>query len=168
MGTGWYVLRSKPNKEQFLWGQVLAHHVEIYYPSVKAQVVNPRARKMRPYFPGYLFVHVDLAQMPHSFWYWLPGSRGLVSFDEIPAVVPDALIIAIRRKVDEINASGGEQFVRLKPGDPVIVQSGPFSDYTGIFDGCVSGNDRVRVLLNHLRGRQTPVILPAEQVALKK
>jgi len=167
MTIAWYVLRSKPNKESFLWGQVLAHQVENYYPAIRAKVVNPRARKMKPYFPGYLFVRVDIGQMSQSFWRWLPGSRGLVLFDDTPAMVPDALISAIRRKVDEINAAGSEQLVGLKPGDAVTIQGGPFAEYDAIFDRCVSGGNRVRVLLKHLRNMQIPIELPAAQIEKK-
>ncbi len=168
MMTAWYVLRSKPNKEDFLWGQVLAHQIEVFYPSIRVKTVNPRARKMRPYFPGYLFVHADLQDVSHSFWRWLPGASGLVSFDESPALVPDALVEAIRRKCDSINAAGGEQLLGLQPGDPVVIQSGPFSAYEAIFDKCISGNDRVRVLLKVLRDGRIPVELPAGQIKQKK
>ncbi len=167
MAIAWYVLRSKPNKEDFLWGQVLAHQVEAFYPAIRAKVVNPRARKMKPYFPGYLFVRVDLEQMSQSFWRWLPGSRGLVSFDETPAMVPEALISAIRKKVEAVNASAREPLAGLKQGDAVTIQAGPFMDYEAIFDRCVSGNERVRVLLKHLRSRLLAVELPASQIEKK-
>lgn len=168
MAACWYVLRSKPNKENFLWEQVLAHQVEVFYPAIRAKVVNPRARKMRPYFPGYLFVRADIRNLAPSFWLWLPGSRGLVSFDDAPATVPDALIAAIRRKVEQINAAGADQAARIQPGESVSIQSGPFAEYDAIFDRCVSGSDRVRVLLRHLQGRLIPVELPAAQVEQKK
>lgn len=161
MTIAWYVLRSKPNKENFLWGQVQAHQIEVYYPWIHAKAVNPRARKTKPYFPGYLFVHTDVEQMSKSFWRWLPGSQGLLSFDEVPALVPDGLVAAIRRKVDVINAAGGEQLVGLQHGDAVKIKDGPFAQYDAIFDSCVSGNERVRVLLKQLKDRMIPVELPA-------
>lgn len=168
MSKGWYILRSKPNKEDFLLGQVLAYQVEAYYPAVRARAVNPRARKYKPYFPGYLFVHVDLQQTPSSFWRWLPGARGLVAFGETPAPVPETLLGAIRRKVSQINEAGGEQLFGLKSGDVVFVQSGPFSDYSAIFDRCLSGNDRARVLIRSLQGAYLPVELPVEYIRKAK
>lgn len=168
MASSWYVLRSKPNKEDFLWGQVSAHELEVFYPSIRVKTVNPRARKYRPYFPGYLFVHVDLSTLAQSFWHWLPGASGLVSFDESPALVPDALIEAIRRKCQAINTAGGEQLLGLQPGDPVVIHSGPFASYEAIFDRCTSGTDRVRVLLKILRDSTIPVELPVGQIKQKK
>jgi transcription antitermination factor NusG len=170
MTTAWYVLRSKPHKEEFLWGQVLAHQVDAFFPAIRSKAVNPRARKVKPYFPGYLFVNVDMDIVPLSLWMWLPGSRGLVSFDSVPALVPDPLIAAIRRKVNDINENGNgyPPSLDLKTGDIVSIQSGPFTDYDGIFDGCVSGNDRVRVLLKHLKDSFIPIELPVGQVERKK
>jgi hypothetical protein len=121
MALTWYVLRSKPNKEDFFWSQLLAHQIEVYYPCIRAKVVNPRARKLKPYFPGYLFVHVDPKEVTTSFLNWLPGSRGLVAFDSQPASVPDALIAAIRHRVDQINSAGGEQLPGLPVRKPFLI-----------------------------------------------
>lgn len=56
MTLQWFVLRSKPNKEDFFYDQLLAHRLEVFYPCIRVQVVNPRTRKIKPYFPGYLFI----------------------------------------------------------------------------------------------------------------
>jgi transcriptional antiterminator RfaH len=168
MALAWYVLRSKPNKEDFFWGQLLAHRIEVYYPCIRAKTVNPRARKVRPYFPGYLFIHVDLENVTISFLNWMPGSRGLVSFDAQPACVPDALILTIRQRVDQINAAAAAPLPNWQPGEVVIIQDGPFAGQEAIFDACLSGNQRVRVLLSLLRGRQLPIELPGTQIEQKK
>lgn len=160
MTLAWYVVRSKPNKEDFFCDQLLAHRLEVYHPRIPVRTVNPRARKVRPYFPGYIFVHLDLEQVSAAVLHWMPGSAGLVCFDSEPASVPENLINAIRHRVEEISAAGGEQLDSLKPGDRVSIQGGPFSGYEAIFDASISGNERVRVLIQYLRGRQLPVELP--------
>lgn len=119
---------------------------------------------MRPYFPGYLFVHTDLPSVGQSVFTWMPYSQGLVSFDSDPAEVPEALIDAIRRRVDEINASGGEQMVGLQHGETVVIEGGPFDGYHAIFDARVAGNERVRVLLRLLQAEQLKLELPAHQI----
>lgn len=161
MELSWYVLRSKPNKEDFLFDQLLAYHLVVFYPRIRVRNVNPRARKFHSYFPGYLFVKTDLNEISSSVLRWTPGSAGLVCYDCQPASVPDSLINAIRRRVDEINAAGGEQLDGLKPGDKVSIQGGPFSGYDALFDASLSGNQRVRVLIQYLRGHQIPVELPS-------
>lgn len=168
MPLSWYVLRSKPNKEDFFRDQLLAHRIEVFAPRIPVRTVNPRARKSRPYFPGYLFVHVDLEQVSASVLHWMPGSAGLISFDSQPASVPENLITAIRHRVEEINLAGGEQLDGLNTGDIVVIRGGPFEGYEAIFDARVSGNERVRVLIKFLRGRQLPVELPSGLIQSKK
>ena len=125
MDESWYALRSKPRKEEVLWQQLLAREVEVYFPRIRVHPVNPRSRKLRPYFPGYMFVHSDLEEVGLSFFKWMPHAIGLVSFDGIPAEVPDNLIFEVRRRVDEIAAAGGEFFDGLKKGDPVSTKPRP-------------------------------------------
>jgi len=60
MTQRWYVIRSKPRKEEFLAEQMQMRKLEIFEPLIRVQTVNPRARKIKPYFPGYVFVHLDL------------------------------------------------------------------------------------------------------------
>ncbi len=167
MEKHWYALRSKPNKELFLYGQLLAHKIETYLPLFQARVVNPRARRLRPYFPGYLFVHLDASTTKLSDLYWMPGSAGLVMVgSEIPQV-PPGLITAIQNRLSALDHDPVNTAPRFAPGEKVRVQGGPFHGYEAIFDTCLSGNDRVRVLLKFLQGRQLPVELPASQVQPK-
>ena len=168
MTVNWYVLHSKPHKEEMLAEQLELRKIEAFAPRIRVQVVNPRARKVRPYFPGYIFVHADLDEMGLSRLQYLPGSAGLIVFGGEPASVPDGLIHAIRQRVDEINLAGGELFDVLKSGEMVLVHSGPFAGYEGIFDLRLPGTERVRVLLKLLRNRIMPVELPAGFVRPKK
>jgi transcriptional antiterminator RfaH len=168
MAASWYVIRSKPNKEDFLAGQLAAYGIKVFCPTVRVRTVNPRARKVKPYFPSYLFVHVDLQAVSASNLHWMPGAVNLVSFDGTPASVPDALIAAIERQVEHINASQESNVKGLKPGDVVVIQGGPFAGYEAIFDGHLSGRERVRVLLNFLQKRQVPIELGEGQISRVK
>lgn len=162
MNASWYVLQSKPRKEEFLCGQLMLQRLESYCPWIPVHTVNPRARKTMPYFPGYVFVHVDLQHFQWSALRWLPGAVGIVSIDHEPASVPETLLVAIRIRVDEINSAGGDlTFGSLRVGDPVKIKYGPFAGYEAIFDARLAGSERVRVLLSLLRGRQMPVELPS-------
>ena len=167
MTEHWYALRCKPHKEDLLWEQLQIRQVETYNPRLRVQPVNPRARKVKPYFPGYVFVRADLEQENFSSLQWIPGAVGLVSFGEQPAWIPDELIIAIRRRVDEVNEAGGELLVRIKPGEVVTIQDGPFAGYEALFDTSLPGNERVRVLLKLLGQKQLPLELPTGQVQRK-
>ena len=164
----WYVARTKPRKEDFLAEQMEIRRIEIYNPRIRVQTVNPRARKIKAYFPGYVFVHLDIEKVGRFSMQYIPGAAGLVSFGGEAAEVPEGLIHAIRRRVDEINNAGGELFDVLKIGETVVIHSGPFAGYEAIFDARLPGSDRVRVLLKLLKNRQMPVDLPAGQLRPKK
>ena len=116
MARRWYAMRSKPRKEDILWRQLRARDIEVFYPRIKVQPVNPRARKVRPYFPGYMFIQTDLDEAGISTFKWMPHSIGLVTFGGEPAHVPDNLIHAIRQRIEEINKAGGELFDGLQKG----------------------------------------------------
>jgi transcription antitermination factor NusG len=168
MATLWYVVRSKPHKEEFLAEQMELRRIEIFNPRIRVQTVNPRARKVKAYFPGYVFVRLDLEKTGAFSLQYIPGATGLVAFGGEAAQVPDGLIHAIRQRVDDINAAGGELFDALKLGETVVIHSGPFAGYEAIFDARLPGSDRVRVLLKLLKNRQMPVNLPAGQIRPKK
>jgi transcriptional antiterminator RfaH len=165
METTWYVLHSKPRKEEFLLAQLQSHGFEAYCPLVRVATVNPRARKMRPYFPGYVFLSADLDHAKASSLHWMPGAIGFVSFGGTPARVPDGLVPAIRQRVEAVNAAGGELFHELESGAPVRVTEGPFAGYQAIFDARLPGSERVRVLIKLLQQkRHLAVELPAGHI----
>lgn len=164
MTLSWYAIRSKPNKEEFLAGQLQAHGVEYFYPALRVNPVNPRSRKVRPYFPNYLFVHVDLNAVNVSDLRWMPGASGLVSFDGEPASVPDLLIATVKRQIDQHAALLREQTSNFQHGDLVEIHEGPFAGYEAVFDTQLSGQDRVRVLLSLLQSRQVPVEIVSRQI----
>lgn len=160
----WYVAHSKPRNEDLLWKQFHLRNFESYFPCLKTKTVNPRARQVQPYFPGYLFVHVDLEKTGRSVLEWIPGGAGLVSFGDEPACVPDSLIIAIKQRIEQLERNSAECSGLFSKGDRVHIHNGVFSGYEAIFDGHLSGNDRVRVLLSLLDNRQIPIVLPAESI----
>ncbi len=168
MTAHWYVLHSKPTKEALLWEQLSLQGIESYYPCIRIHPVSVHARKLKPYFPGYIFGYVDLECVNISMLQWMPGASGIVSFGGIPSTVPDNVIVAIRRRVDGINASGGELFDGLKPGEVVCIQEGPFNGYEAIFDARLSGEERVRVLLKFLNKQQLPIELPSGYIRRKR
>ena len=168
MSANWYALRSKARKEEVVWRQARTQGFEVFYPRLKVQPVNPRARKLKAYFPGYMFVHVDIEQVGMSTFQWMPHAMGLVCFGDEPAIVPENLIYAIQKRVDEISAAGGELFAGLQPGDTIMISDGPFAGYEAIFDTRLPGSERVRVLLQLLNSqRQVPLELRAGQIKQK-
>ena len=168
MSVSWYAMRSKPNKEDFLARQLESYDVGVYFPYINVRPVNPRSRKTRPYFPNYLFVNVDLDVVKLSTLRWVPGTSGLVSFDGEPAPVPDLLIATLKQQVEQHNAFLRDQATGFQQGETIVIEDGPFAGYEAIFDAHISGQDRVRVLLSLLQGRQLPIEITSRQIRRMK
>jgi transcriptional antiterminator RfaH len=165
----WHVIRSKHRNEHLLCQQLLSREIEAYYPCIRLQSNNLHARKIKPYFPGYMFVHTDLDVVGKSSVQWIPGAVGLVCFGGEAAWVADGILQGIRERVDEINLSGWECWQNLKPGDDISIHSGLFAGYRGIFSSYLSDRERVIVFLKFVRDQQVRVELPAGQVtSIKK
>jgi transcriptional antiterminator RfaH len=160
----WYVMHSKPQQEALLRERLRIQRIEVYLPSIRVKPINPRARKERPYFPGYLFVHVDFEQFSISELQRMPGSIGLICYGGEPVEVGDALVRAIQKQVEELTYSANSYVDRLKPGDLVVINDGPFAMYKAMFDGHRSGSDRVRVLLELLQGQKVRLELSGRQL----
>ena len=159
MAEFWYALRVKPHKERAVTEYLQLREVTFYAPLVRVKPVNPRAAKERPYFPGYIFVQADLAAEGQQAFSWIPGTHGLVTFGEEPAIVPTNLIHEIRQRLAQLNAQGGLEKVEFHKGEAVRVVSGPFTGYEAIFDMQLSGKERVQILLRFLSDHPQPVQL---------
>ena len=160
----WYVMQSKPRKEAFLRERLRIQRIDVYLPSIRVNPVNPRARKEQPFFPGYLFVQVDLEEIPISEFRRISGSIGLVCYGGEPAHVGDALIREIQAQVEEITDSADRYVDRFRSGDLVVIKDGPFATYKAMFDCRLSGQDRVRVLLELLQGQKMRLELSGRQL----
>jgi transcription antitermination factor NusG len=157
--SNWYVLRVKPHKERSVYRLLKTREVEVFFPSVKVNPVNPRAARERAYFPGYMFVFANLEEVGLNAFSWLPGVHGLVRFGDQPAIVPENLVHEIRRRLAEIKKAGGLSLDGLAKGDKVRIVGGPFAGYEAIFDLRLPGQERVQVLLAFLSRYPQPIKL---------
>lgn len=164
MSSHWYVLRVKPHKERAVLAQLQMRDVDVYFPVLRVNPVNPRAARERPYFPGYIFVRVNLTELGANALRWVPGAHGLVEFGGVPAVVPANLIQEIEIRLAKIEARGGLALDKLKHGDRVRITGGLFAGYEAIFDERLPGNQRVQVLLSFLSNFPQPVKLDANDI----
>jgi transcription antitermination factor NusG len=155
--TEWYAVQTHPNRE-FLAAGALAsvEGVEAYLPTLHVKPVNPRARTKRPFFPGYLFVQADLAQVRASDLQWRPGITRLVGLDDEPTPIPESVILEIQDRVRAAQAKdplGLGDGATLNPGDTVRIRSGPLQGYEGMFDTRLGGQTRARILVDFM-GRE--------------
>lgn len=164
----WYVLRSKPNKEDLLYSQLLTREVETYFPRLKVNPVNPRARKTKPFFPGYMFIRVSLEDVGFSTFQWMPYAIGLVSFDKEPATIRDDMMQTLINNIERLKEMNEDKSEPFERGSKLLINNGPFEGFEAIFDTSLPGRDRIRVLLTMIQGNQVSVELPPSQVRRKK
>ena len=164
----WYVLRSKPNKEDLLYNQLLTRGFETYFPRLEVNPVNPRARKTKPFFPGYMFIRISLEDVGFSTFQWMPYATGLVSFDKEPATIREDMMQTLINNIERLKEMQEDKSMPFEPGSKLLINSGPFEGFEAIFDTSLPGRDRIRVLLTMIQGNQVSVELPPSQVRRKK
>jgi transcription antitermination factor NusG len=167
MGT-WFVLQSNPRKEFFLLEQLKLREIRTYFPFLHVKRVNPRARKVEPYFPGYLFIQADLNLLGMMAFQRLPGAAGLVRFGDDIATIDDLWLQDMQKKIELLEEERGIKHPTFTRGDKVFVHSGVFAGYEAIFDTQLPGSERVRLLLKWLENRFVQVEIPVEQVVFQR
>ena len=152
MASRWYVLCSKLNKEEILLKQLLSQGYEIFYPRYFTSDGKNGRLNQRSYFPGYLFVRLDLTHVSLSTFQWMPNAEGLVCFESRPAFVPDSLVEAIRKHVEKMNISRMHSMAQdLRKDDIAQEQTSSESAYPTIFNAGLTGGERVQELMRMLQ-----------------
>jgi transcriptional antiterminator RfaH len=145
----WYVLYTLPNAERHVASRLEGRGIEVYLPEICTVAKNKKG-KLAPFFPCYLFIHIELDHVASSLWQWTPGLRYMVSFGGEAAAVPDQTITLLQRRLEELNKLVGQPRPQFKPGDVVRITDGPFADMVALFEGPSKPTERVTVLLNFL------------------
>lgn len=159
----WYLVQTKPNAHALAERNLQRQGLSTFLPmqEVTGRKSSRFVNKIRPLFPGYLFVEVPEGQAP---WRSINGTLGvarLVRFGEMPEPVPEGLVAALRARCD---ADG--HFVapnELSAGDAIEIARGPFAHFVAEVEK-VSPDQRVWVLLD-LMGQKTRVSLEGDQVS---
>lgn len=126
-----------------------------FFPKIaKTLRANRRLRTvLRPHFPGYVFVNLDIGRDPWRSVESTYGVRGLVKFGGMPAPVPGGVIETLQ----SMSLDDGQIVFtsNLRPGDRVKFLTGPFAEMIGALER-LDEKGRVFVLLD-LLGRATQV-----------
>jgi transcription antitermination factor NusG len=153
----WYVIQTKPKKEEEATNYLSTKGVEVFSPIIEAFSLRngKMVKKLKPLFPSYFFGRFDL-EVNYPLVRWARGVKCVLGFGSYPISVSEEVIDIIKARVDE-NGIVRNTF-NLKENDIVRVKSGPLRDLLGVFERWVSDSERVRILLN-LIGYQPAVEL---------
>ena len=150
MALKWCVASTRSRSEYLARDRMEAAGLEVLLPCARTPRPRP-GHSDAPMFPGYLFVHCDLAEQGWSQLRLVPQLLGLVGFGGVLASVPDEVIEELVQRIDVVNGRGG-LWLRFKPGDRVRVTLGPLESLAQVVEDAKSPEGRVRVLLDFLGG----------------
>jgi transcription termination/antitermination protein NusG len=176
-GTGmakkWYVVQAYSGFEgkvkTALEERVKQHGMEdafgqILVPKETVQETNKNGGKRlssRTFYPGYVFVHMDLNERTWHLVKDTPKVSGFVG-GRYPTPVPETEINAIFEQVAD-GAAKPKPRVVFETGDHVRVTDGAFANFTGSVQEVNAVKQKVTVLVS-IFGRATPVELDYGQV----
>lgn len=165
MSREWFAIRTKPNREVNARLQYERQGYAVYLPLIRKVVRHARRKEevLRPFFPGYLFLH--LAPTERN-WVTIASTRdaiGPVCFGDQYLPVPAWVINDLQAREEGGAISlAALQRERLTPGAAVEVRL----DNDTVTDGVVysvRGEENVVVLLN-LMSRLIKATVPLDQV----
>ncbi|OGQ55893.1 MAG: hypothetical protein A3I75_01110, partial [Deltaproteobacteria bacterium RIFCSPLOWO2_02_FULL_50_16] len=147
----WYVIQTKPNKEDWVEKQLLQSNFEIFLPKIKTfcpvfgRKKSSETVYIKPFFPSYIFTRANLKD-PRIFRFikFTRGVSKILSSSSGPASLPDQAIDIIKTN---INQHGVLEYKTLKIGANVRIKKGLLKDLIGILEKPVDAMGRVKVLL---------------------
>ena len=121
-----------------------------------------RKTSSRKFFPGYIFVNMELDDETWHVIKNTPKVTGFVGHATMPPEVPDTELRGITQQMQE-GALKPKPKVLFEVGEAVKVVDGPFQDFNGTVEEVRAEKGKVRVLIS-IFGRATPVELDFVQV----
>ena len=148
----WYIVQCKHSAEARTAATIrMVLKLEVYLPEIIQWAHGRMVRSA--FFPGYLFVRMDITLVAPSRVMTIPGVIRMLTFERWPEPVPDDLVELVRRRVDARSLPAKQA---LQPGETVQVIEGPFAGLNGIFLGTTRARDRVHILLEFM-GQQRQI-----------
>lgn len=159
----WFAVRAQPRKEQLAELHLKRQGFEAFLPRMQKSVRRPTgtATVLTPFFPGYLFVQLDLGVDRWRSVNGTIGVIGLVQFGDTPTPTPAGLVEGMVERASE-NDEVRFEAAPLISGQQVRFVGGAFDGCIGAFEG-MEPDERVTVLLG-LMSRQVRVRVPRAAV----
>jgi transcription elongation factor/antiterminator RfaH len=157
----WYVLYSKPQKEDYARFHLSAKGLEVFFPQLLFPDSAKKRKRLVPLFPNYLFVRLKLFSEEFSQAKWSPGVSRVVSFNGIPAPIDRRVVELLMQQVNREGVIKAQP--NLRSGQEVRIIRGPFNGLLGIIQEPPNAKGRISILLQ-LLNRPTKADVPIEFV----
>ncbi|CAK0778251.1 transcriptional antiterminator RfaH [uncultured Gammaproteobacteria bacterium] len=149
----WYVVHTHPNAENKVIVNLRRQGFDPYLPLFRKR--RSHAGKvdevLRPLFPRYLFVAIDLATQRWRAILSTFGVVGLLRHGDVPTAVPRGVVDEIRNHERRGDYCESAVRVRMQLGQQVRVANGAFANMVGRFQG-MDDAERVTLLLEMMGG----------------
>tara|TARA_B100001029_G_C15012987_1_gene425426 strand:- start:760 stop:1302 length:543 start_codon:yes stop_codon:yes gene_type:complete len=146
----WFLIYTKPRQEKRAKENLNNQGIQVLLP-LYLHIGLKKLESVKPIFPRYLFVQIDLDKVNWASIKSTKGVSNLVFFGEKPAFVDKTLVKEIEAKLDSQSVYRGNISTRvLKKGDKVQINKGPMKGVEAIFLSKNSKN-RVKILIEILR-----------------
>ena len=126
-----------------------------------------KREKNKVFFPGYIFIEVEMdGQVQHV----INNTPGVISFvgpKNHPVPLKNAEVDRIKARLEKEREEVEVVEVPFKVGDAVRISDGPFADFVGFIEEINEEKQKLKVLVS-IFGRETPVELDFLQVKLEK
>jgi len=152
----WYVVYSKPQKEEFAEFCLRHRGLEVFLPRLLFPETLRRRRRLVPLFPNYLFTWITDPEQYHCVLS-TPGVKRIVSFNGVPAPLDDNVVTFLKQQASEAGIIGARSNLRV--GQEVQINGGPFDGLVGIIEDPPDARGRVKVLMR-LLSREIRVEVP--------
>lgn len=152
----WYCVHTKSKCEHLAAAALRSiQGIDTYCPRIRFQRSTPRGKVwfVEALFPSYFFAKFDLETHLRA----VNGTHNVIRVVEFG----DSCIPISGQTIEDIRREMKQEEIRevrpsLRVGDAVELTEGPMRGFKGIIDSLLSGQDRVRILLEFL-GRQNYV-----------
>jgi transcriptional antiterminator RfaH len=143
----WYTLYTKPHKEYLVQEMLRNNGIETYLPQIAVVVRRRDRRSMKPFLPQYLFAYFNPNEQRFADVCWTPGLRRIVSAGGRPVVVPDEVVMYLRRRLENMQTTDVPDSP-FKKGEVIRIARGPLEGLEAVFDQQITPKGRVLVFLN--------------------
>jgi len=155
----WYVLYSKPQKEDHARFHLSAKGLEVFFPQLRFPNSAKKRKRLVPLFPNYLFARLKIFSEEFFYAQWCPGVSRIVSFNGVPASIQDSIVDFLMAQASRDGIV--EARPNLRTGQEIRVSAGPFGGLTGIIQEPPNAKGRIKILLQ-LLNRPTKVDVPIQ------
>lgn len=161
----WYAVCCKPRQEAVAEENLLRQGFHVHLPRIR---IRQRRRgqwidAVEVLFPRYIFIRIDPARRSTATIRSTRGVVGLVRFGGQPAVVPDAVMDALRQREDAASGLHEDKRPLFSEGEAIKLVDGPLAGMEGVFTQ-KDGDKRVIVLLE-LLGKANKVTVSRDWIA---